>query len=277
MTRLAAHRTADLRTAASAPTASWARRACLLLVLVFGGLTWSEGEAQAARKQLSVEEQYNLGLRYLKRGYYVKALEEFNRIRNYHRDDPYAIKAELAIADVYYKKAEWDQARLAYEDFMRMHPRNAELDYVVFRIGMSVYKKAPRAAGRDQTWTRQAVNTWSNFDTRFPDSAHKADVAEKYTECKERLAKKELVVARFYRNRKAWTAVEGRAQGLQADHAGSEAAKEGLVLLAEAQAWRGEAEAAAATLKLLEAQDQRALPKATSRVRRARPESLKKP
>ena len=71
------------------------------------------GDAVAAKKQLTVQDMYELGLRYMKRGYYVKALEQFNRVRNYHRDDPYAVKAELAIADVYYQKNEWDQARLA--------------------------------------------------------------------------------------------------------------------------------------------------------------------
>ena len=122
--------------------------------------------AHAARKELSVAEQYELGLRYLKRGYYIKALEQFNRIRNYHRDDPISVKAELAIADVYYKKNEWDQARLAYDDFMRMHPRHPDLDYVVFRMGQSILKKAPKVAARDQTWTKQAVNTFAAFDRR---------------------------------------------------------------------------------------------------------------
>ena len=95
--------------------------------------------AEAARQQPTVQEQYELGLKYMNRGYYVKALEQFSRIRNYHRDDPYAVKAELAIADVHYKKNEWDQARLAYEDFMRLHPRHPDLDYVVFRIGSALY------------------------------------------------------------------------------------------------------------------------------------------
>ena len=38
------------------------------------------------RARLTVQEQYELGLKYLKRGMYIKALEQFNRVRNYHRD-----------------------------------------------------------------------------------------------------------------------------------------------------------------------------------------------
>jgi outer membrane protein assembly factor BamD len=170
--------------------------------------------AAKERKELTVEEQYELGLKYLRRESYVKALEQFNRIRNTHRDDPYSVKAELAIADVYYKKREWDQARLAYEDFMRMHPRHPDLDYVVYRMGLSLYRKAPAVAARDQTWTKQAVHSWAGFDSRFPDSAYKAEVAELLDESRDRLAKKELAIARFYVRRHAWAAVSNRAEGM---------------------------------------------------------------
>jgi len=134
--------------------------------------------AQAERDAPSVAEQYELGQRFLKRGYYVKAMEQFNRIRNYHRDDPFAVKAELAIADLYYSKGEWDQARLAYMDFQRSHPRHEELDYVVYRIGLSLYRKAPKISARDQVWTRQTVNQWTGYSSRFPQSEYLEEVEE---------------------------------------------------------------------------------------------------
>jgi outer membrane protein assembly factor BamD len=212
------------------------------LTLALGMLSAPAHAQQARRgKELSVQAQYELGIKYLKRGYYVKALESFNRIRNYHRDDPLAVKAELAVADVYYRKSEWDQARLAYEDFLRMHPRHPDADYVVYRIGLSLYRKAPRVAARDQTWTRQAVNTWAGFASRFPESEHQAEVDERYLECRDRLARKELLVARFYQQRKAWTAVAGRADGLVRSYPDSQAALDGWAMLALASAHQGEA------------------------------------
>lgn len=228
--------------------------------------------AHAARKQLTVQQQYELGLKYLKRGYYVKALEQFNRIRNYHRDDPYAVKAELAIADVHYKKNEWDQARLAYQDFMRLHPRHPDLDYVVFRIGAALYKKSPRIAGRDQTFTRQAVNAWSGFESRFPDSDYREKVTEKLDEGRERLARKELQIARFYEQRDAWKAVEGRARGLLETWPESPYAVESLALLAEAHAWQGEDAEAEAVLQRLKVEDADAAASAAERVAKAEPE-----
>jgi len=231
-------------------------------------------QADAKRRTLTVQEQYELGLKHLKRGYYVKALEQFNRIRNYHRDDPLAVKAELAIADVYFKKHEWDQARDAYEDFLRWHPRHPDADYVVFRIGMSMYKKSNKVAARDQSWTIRAADTWTGYGTRFTESEHIAEVDEKLEECRQRLGKKELLIAEFYRRRKAWVAVEGRAAGVLANHAKTDALPAAMGLLAEARAWQGDATQADELLTRLEALDSREAAKARRRVKRARPEPM---
>ena len=201
-----------------------------MLTAIFA-LAFLAGPAAAKeRKELTVEEQYELGLKYLRRESYVKALEQFNRIRNTHRDDPYSVKAELAIGDVYYRKREWDQARLAYEDFMRMHPRHQDLDYVVYRMGLSLYRKAPLVAGRDQTWTRQAVHTWAGFESRFPDSQYRAEVEELLEVSRDRLARKELSIARFYVRRKAWPAVSDRAEGMLRTYPDSERAADALYM-----------------------------------------------
>ena len=237
--------------------------------LLFAFWLGASAPAQAARKTLTVQEEYELGERYLKRGYYTKALDQFSRIRNFHRDDPYAVKAELAIADVYYKKNDWAQARLAYEDFMRMHPRHADLDYVVYRVGLSLYKESPKLPGRDQATTRQAVNSWSGFDSRFPESKYKPEVTEKLVELRERLAKKELLIARFYAQRQAWRGVEGRAAGIVLEFPGSPYEAESLALLAQAHAWQGEAAEATDALTKLQALDPHLARRAQEQVAKA--------
>ncbi len=227
------------------------RFARFLLILLLGFAEVSP--ALAARERMSAEDAYSLGLRYLKRGYYQKALEQFQRVRTYFRDDPYALKAELAIADLHFKKNEWDSARLAYEDFMRAHPRYKDLDYVVYRLGLTVFRKAPAAAGRDQTWTNQAVHTWSTFQTRFPDSAYRDDVTKDLDSARNRLARKELVIARFYARRSAWPAVLGRAERMLAQYPDSTDRLEALMLVGEAAHGLDQPEKANAVLGQLDA------------------------
>jgi outer membrane protein assembly factor BamD len=224
----------------------------LLILVLLSAVGFAASPSYAASERMTAQEAYELGLRYLKRGYYVKALEQFNRVRTYYRDDPYALKAELAIADVHFKKNEWDAARLAYEDFMRAHPRYRDLDYVVYRLGMTLYKKAPEVAARDQTWTRQAVNTWTGFSSRFPDSTYRDEVGKLLGKARDRLARKEIVIARFYQRRKAWPAVVGRVEPMLAQYPDSPDRPEALGLLGEAYHGEGKDDLAKQALDALE-------------------------
>lgn len=210
--------------------------------------------AHAGRTQMTAEDTYNLGQRYLKRGYYLKALEQFNRVRTYYRDDPFALKAEIAIADMHYQKNEWDAARIAYEDFLKAHPRSADLDYVLYRLGMTHFKKAPVIADRDQAWTKAAVNTWSTFTLRFPNSSHRPEVDKLLKKSRDRLARKEWIIARFYDKRHAPKAVEGRILNLLRLYPESPDVPRALALLGKAYAEEGNMEMAEAALQRLQEQ-----------------------
>jgi len=202
---------------------------------------------------MSAEEVYAVGLKFLKRGYYTKALENFNRVRTFYRDDPYSLKAELAIADIHYRKTEWDEARIAYEDFMRAHPRYPELDLVIYRLGMVLYKKAPVVPDRDQTWTRQTVNSWVGFGARFPESEHRPEVEKFYAKAQDRLARKELIIAQFYARRESWASVVGRVEPMLRTWPDAESRGEALALYGHALHQLGNAEGAQAVLARLQA------------------------
>jgi outer membrane protein assembly factor BamD len=174
----------------------------------------SSGEKSHRKQDRTALEIYESGLRHMRQGAHTRALEDFNRVRNYFRDDPLSVKAQLAIADVYFKKGDLEQARFAYEEFASYHPRHPDLDYVTWRTGLSIYKQASKFAGRDQTATRSAVNAWTSFDTRFPDSQYLPDVARLLQKSRDRLAAKELYIAKFYADRKKWVASRGRTEKL---------------------------------------------------------------
>jgi outer membrane protein assembly factor BamD len=228
------------------------RLRALTLLLALALSAFAPAPAQAAPRSVSAEEVYALGLKYLRRGYFTRALEQFNRVRTFYRDDPYSLKAELAIAEIHFKKNEWDEARLAYEDFMRAHPRYPELDLVVYRLGLVIYKKSPIIPDRDQTWTRQTASVWAGFGTRFPESEHRPEVERYLGKVQERLARKELTIAHFYARRNSWPSVVGRTEGLLRTWPTSPDRGAALTLLGVAQHNLGNADAAGSALKQLE-------------------------
>lgn len=232
------------------PRAS-SRRAALARLLVAVALLLLCVPAHAARRDrkadrtpASAEELYEQGLRAMQRGYYTRALEKFNRVRNYHRDDPLSVKAQLAIADVHFKKGDLAQARFAYEEFASYHPRHENLDYVTYRIGLSIYRDASRLAGRDQTATRSAVSAWTGFSSRFPESEYGEDVERLLQRSRDRLARKELFIARFYADREAWGAVRGRAEYLLRRYPDTEPAPEAMAWLGRSMHAWGDTQAA---------------------------------
>ncbi len=203
----------------------------------------------------TAQEQYDLGQKFMDRGNYTKAVEYFNIVRNYYRDDPLAQMAELAIADVYFKKTEWDLARYSYDDFRRRYPRHEKVDYATYQIGMTLYKKAPKFAGRDQKWTAQAIKSWTGFEKQFPESVHLEEVLEKRTECTERLAKKEFQIAEFYAKRGAWEATRRRSAGLLEDFPSSEYTVNAKALQVQSLAELGEWDSLAPLWKQLQIED----------------------
>lgn len=199
-------------------------------------------------------EIYEHGQKMLKAGFYDKAIADFQELRNFHRDDPLSVRAELALAEIRYRKAEYAEARFAFEEFAQYHPRHESLDYVTYMVGLSVWKEAPRISGRDQSLTRQAVVRWSGFDTRFPDSEYVDEVSKMMAKGVDRLAAKELWVARFYAKRDAWAAVEGRTATIQWRYADSRHAEEALALRAMALQATGRVEEARTTREALASQ-----------------------
>lgn len=241
----------------------------LPLLMLLAALCVPHVAFAAPQRGDSAQELYEKGLRQLRRGYHTKALESFTRVRNYHRDDPLSVKAQLAIADVYYKKHDYEQARYAYEEFATYHPRHPNLDYVTYRIGMSIWKRAPRLAGRDLSANRGAVNVWTGFRTRFPESEYADEAEERLLKERARLAHKELYIARFYARRKAWGAVRRRSEYLLVRYPDTRWADDALLHLGTAlHAWGSVDEAAQVRERLAESES-KLVPKLDRRLARA--------
>jgi len=170
----------------------------------------------------------------VKRGLYDKAMVDYQELRNFHRDDPLSVQAQLGVADMQFQKAEYEEARYAYEEFATYHPRHPLMDFVTWRIGECIWKRSPKLAGRDQSTTRSAVNTWTGFERRFPESEYTEEVKKRLQKGFDRLAAKELFVAKFYEKREAWVAVEGRARGLLIRYPESTLAEDAKAMMAVA-------------------------------------------
>ncbi|MDL2267495.1 outer membrane protein assembly factor BamD [Desulfovibrio sp. OttesenSCG-928-G15] len=123
-------------------------------------------------------------------GYYSKLKDNFPF-------SPYAIEAELSLADCYYLDEEWGMAVEAYKEFETLHPRHQAIPYVLYNIGMSNMKGYP-SIDRPANQIEEAYSYFQRLRESYPGSEYANAAVERMAECRKLLAEHELFYADFY-------------------------------------------------------------------------------
>ncbi|MDP6179513.1 MAG: outer membrane protein assembly factor BamD, partial [Desulfatiglandales bacterium] len=143
------------------------------------------------------DEFMSEGLKSFDRGNYEAAAEAFQKLKDRYPYSKLAITAELKMADSLYERKEFDAAFDAYNEFERLHPKNKDTPYVIYRKGMSHFQQLT-TIDRDQSHTFMAKEEFERLVRRFPrdDYAHRA--RKNIRKCIITQAKYELYVGHFY-------------------------------------------------------------------------------
>jgi outer membrane protein assembly factor BamD len=144
-------------------------------------------------------------------GYYETATEAFRELKDKYPYSPYAITAEIRIADALYKRDLYDEAFEAYGEFERLHPKNSEIPYVIYQKGMCRFEQIT-TIDRDQTPTLLAKEEFERLLKKFPSTEYARKARLKIRECYIFLARYELYVAHFYFKKKNYRAAMERYQ-----------------------------------------------------------------
>ncbi|MDR2743975.1 MAG: outer membrane protein assembly factor BamD [Desulfovibrio sp.] len=125
---------------------------------------------------------------------YVRAAELYNKLRDTYPFSPYAIDAELSLADAYYLDEEYGLASESYKDFESLHPRHTAIPYVLYQTGMSLLKEF-RSIDRTTIELQDAYDYFNRLRQTFPDSQYVKSAEEHMVECRRLMAEHELFVA----------------------------------------------------------------------------------
>ena len=150
--------------------------------------------AQQAQKAL-----FQKALSLKERGYYKEALSQFRKFKSrflYSRE--LSKKADLAIADIYFAKAEWEKAHRAFESFFELNPRHKKSDYALFYAALSYFKRLPTTEDRDLSLTDKTLFHIHRHLKLFPKSPFKSQLLELKQKVLHLLAQKEWMIARFH-------------------------------------------------------------------------------
>ena len=151
---------------------------------------------------------------------YSGAVESLSRIERFY---PFGVYAEQARADLiyaFYMSGDYDQAYAASEKFIRLYPRNTNIDYAYFMKGMTGYYQdegllndifALDLSKRDTSPAMQSYADLTEFIIRYPESEYINAARERLIFLRNLIASSELDGAEYYMKRGAYLAAVNRA------------------------------------------------------------------
>jgi outer membrane protein assembly factor BamD len=147
-----------------------------------------------------VEELYNEAVDASVTGDYKKAAELFLEVERQHPYSVWATKAQLMSGYAYYSQTNYEDAILAIDRFIQLHPGNRDIAYAYYLKALSYYEQIVDV-GRDQRTTELALAALEEVSRRFPNSKYARDARLKLDLTYDHLAGKEMEIGRFYENR----------------------------------------------------------------------------
>ena len=155
------------------------------------------------------EELMSEGISSLERGNFEAATEAFQNIKDRYPYSKLAITAELKMADALYQDSEFFLAYDAYDEFERLHPRDKNIPYVIYRKGMCYFRQM-KSIDRDQTPSLKAKEEFEKLIKRFPRDEYANRARKNIRNCLIFLAEYELYVGHYYYKVKKYKAALGR-------------------------------------------------------------------
>ncbi len=160
-------------------------------------------------KERSVEEIYNQAMDFLDSNKLKDAALAFDEVDRQHPYSKWATKSQLMSAYVYHRNNKYDEAIIALDRFIELHPGNEETPYAYYLRAITYYEQIVDIQ-RDQKITGLALRALNDVINRYPESEYARDAKLKIDLSLNHLAGKEMAIGRFYQKRKEYLAAINR-------------------------------------------------------------------
>lgn len=213
---------------------------------IFWGLCiaiFLSGCASTKVNTLSEAEYYHLARTALKSDNFNEAALQLEALETNYPFGRFSEQAQLDMIYAKYSNLNISGARSAAERFIRLHPQSEHIDYAYYMkgiidfnadIGISAqYVTAVDDSKREPGSMRKAFNDFSELITRFPNSVYAPDAAQRMVFIRNRLARFEIHIAKYYIKRQAYLAAANRAEGVVANYPKTPSVQEALIIMVE--------------------------------------------
>lgn len=178
------------------------RTKILKLLFIFTILSYLGGCASDEKSADTAEGAFKVAKEYEDAERYEVAIQKYADVKNKFPYSSFATSAELAIADVQFKRESYPESQIAYQNFRDLHPKHARIDYVIFKTGMSYFLQLPETIDRDLSLATDAIYSFNEVIKSHPHSEHLKEARENREKAFIMLNEKELYIADFYYKQK---------------------------------------------------------------------------
>jgi outer membrane protein assembly factor BamD len=197
-------------------TTSFLRRLPLLLLPLLplaACSSWDGRQTSLTRSNTpadnSPESLFAAGMAALDAEQYLRASQIFDLIEREHPYSAFATNAKLMGAYSEYQRNRYTEAMGALDRFIQLHPAHRDVAYAYYLRALCLYEQI-NDVQRDQATTEQAMVALQDVVNRFPGTPYARDARLKMDLARDHLAGREMLVGRFYQQRRLYGASIGR-------------------------------------------------------------------
>lgn len=168
--------------------------------MLVGCGTSKKVDAPVSTAERSAEQIFSEATEAAKNREYIRAKALFEEVERQHPYAELSTIAQIKSAEISYKALRYDEAIIAIDRFIELHPSHPQIDYMHYLKAMCYYEQLSDIT-RDQAVTQQAMDAFDVVVKRFPNSQYARDARLKMDLARDHLAGKEMEIGRYYQKK----------------------------------------------------------------------------
>lgn len=186
---------------------------------------------------------YAVAQQKLQDGNFRAAITQLEALDSRFPFGPYAQQTQLDLIYAYYKSSEYALAQASADRFIRLNPTHSNIDYVFYLRGLTNMGLDENLiqgllgidrSDRDPQYALTAFLDFSQLIRAYPNSQYATDASKRLIFLKNRLAKHDLEVAKYYTKRGAYVAVTNRVEEMLHNYPDTVSTRQALPLMENA-------------------------------------------
>ncbi len=191
------------------------------MISLAGCSSSDDTEEKAALANMGAQQMYERAKESMETGNFTAAANTLSALDSRYPFGPLSHQVQLDLIYSYYKSGKIDETVATIDRFIRLNPNHSDVDYAFYMRGLvnmeadsNLFQELMNIdrADRDPAKSRQAFDDFRRLIQQYPDSKYAADARKRMIFIKNRLARYEIAIARFYMRREAFVAAANRGR-----------------------------------------------------------------